>query len=765
VVPPDRPEFVFDAQPFNRDTESPLVAELNKAQREAVLHVNGPLLVLAGAGSGKTRVIAHRIAYLILERGVQPDRLLAVTFTNKASAEMRDRVHALLGLQGFGSWIGTFHALCLRMLRRDGERIGLEPGFNVYDTDDQLALIKRILRERGDEEERRSPRSLLSRISRAKNSLERPEDIEKRAFSPQQRQLTEIYRDYQRLIRQANAVDFDDLLLRSLDLLKENDDIAEAYASRCEHLLVDEYQDTNRPQYLLIRALSRIHDNVCVVGDEDQSIYRFRGAEIRNILDFEKDHPGTRTIRLERNYRSTATIIDAAGAVIARNLQRKGKTLWTDNPKGEPIELFRAPDDRLEAIWVGQRIRALESDYPLEQMAVLYRTNAQSRQFEEVFRSERLPHQIVGSVRFYERKEIKDLLAYLRLAVNPADDVAFRRVVNTPPRGIGATTLKTIEAVSREYGVTLLDAAARTLEGGSLSSRPAAGLRDFLEILVELTRRVASDEVTGLIEHIVERVHFESYLQKMFPGQGRDRMDNVRSLVSATVEYIEESDETSLRGFLDRLALVADADEVGARPGVTLMTIHCAKGLEYPVVFLAGLEENLFPHAMSTQDPQDLEEERRLCYVAMTRAKERLILSHSRYRRTQGVQLVARPSRFLDEVPASLIRESAERFDDYVGEEHTPSTSAYGGGSSAARATSRVRPRPVVSTRPSPSAASADAGDGYAVGAYVIHPRFGAGRIVDREGRGKNLKLTIHFADYGPKRIAPSYTKLQVQID
>jgi len=754
VGPPDHSEFAFGTPPIQRDTESPIVAPLNVAQREAVLHVNGPLLVLAGAGSGKTRVIAHRIAYLILERGVQPDRLLAVTFTNKASAEMRERVQSLLGPQGFGTWIGTFHALCLRILRRDGGRIGLEPGFNVYDTDDQLALVKRILRGRSEEEGTRSPRALLSRISRAKNSLERPEDIEKKAFSPQQRQLMEIYREYQRLLRQANAVDFDDLLLRSLDLLRENDDIAEAYASRCEHLLVDEYQDTNRPQYLLIRELSRIHDNICVVGDEDQSIYRFRGAEIRNILDFEKDHPGTRTIRLERNYRSTATIIDAAG-----------KTLWTENPKGEPIELFRAPDDRLEAIWIGQRIRALESDYPLEQMAVLYRTNAQSRQFEEVFRSERLPHQIVGSVRFYERKEIKDLLAYLRLAVNPADDVAFRRVVNTPPRGVGSTTLKMIEKVSGARGLTLLDAAVHTLEDGLLSSRPAAGLRAFLDLLSELTRRVAGEEVAGLIEYIVGKVDFESYLQKVFPGQGRDRMDNVRALVSATVEYIEENEQTSLRGFLDRLALVADADDVGARPGVTLMTIHCAKGLEYSVVFLAGLEENLFPHGMSTQDPEDLEEERRLCYVAMTRAKERLILSHSRYRRTQGVQMVARPSRFLDEVPSALLREATADLGDYVDEDRTSSASVFGGGSSAARATSRTRPRQTLATHPVARTSSADPGDGYVVGAYVIHPRFGAGRIVDREGRDKNLKLTINFADCGPKRIAPSYTKLQVQVD
>jgi DNA helicase-2/ATP-dependent DNA helicase PcrA len=761
----DHSEFAFGAPSVHRDIDSPIVAPLNDAQREAVLHANGPLLVLAGAGSGKTRVIAHRIAYLILERGVQPDRLVAVTFTNKAAAEMRERVESLLGPQGFGSWIGTFHALCLRILRRDGERIGLEAGFNVYDTDDQLALVKRILRERNEDEETRSPRALLSRISRAKNGLERPEDLEKRAFSPQQRRLIEIYREYQRLLRQANAVDFDDLLLRTLDLLREHVEVSDTYASRCEQLLVDEYQDTNRPQYLLVRELSRVHDNVCVVGDEDQSIYRFRGAEIRNILDFEKDHPGTRTIRLERNYRSTGTIIDAAGAVISRNVHRKGKTLWTENPRGESLELFRAPDDRLEAVWIGQKIRALESEYPLDQMAVLYRTNAQSRQFEEVFRGERLSHQVVGSVRFYERKEIKDLLAYLRLAVNPADDVAFRRVVNTPPRGIGSTSLQAIEGVARASGLSLLDAAARTLDDRLLSSRPSAGLRSFLGLHAELTRRVDDDETAGLIEHIVAQVEFERYLRKMYPGQDRDRMENVRALVSATVEYIEESDQTSLRGFLDRLALVADADEVGARPGVTLMTIHCAKGLEYPVVFLAGLEENLFPHAMSNQDPQDLEEERRLCYVAMTRAKKRLIVTHSRYRRTQGVQLVAKPSRFLDEIPRELMGESANGLEDYSDVDRRTSSPGTGGGSSAARAASRVRSRPTAPSRPVAGASSPDPGDGFAVGAYVLHPRFGAGRIVDREGRGKNLKLTIHFADYGPKRIAPAYTKMQVQID
>jgi DNA helicase-2/ATP-dependent DNA helicase PcrA len=728
LIPPEQSGFALDPSAGAQIEPSSVLAGLNEAQREAVVHPGGPLLVLAGAGSGKTRVITHKIAYLILERGVQPDRLVAVTFTNKAAGEMGERVERLLGRRILGSWIGTFHALCLRILRCDGARIGLDPEFNVYDTDDQLALIKRILRNRDDQADAGTPRSFLSRISRARNGLQRPEEIERTAFSPERRRLVEIYRAYVQALRQANAVDFDDLLLLTLDLFNDHPDIAERYASRCEHLLVDEYQDTNRPQYLLIRHLSRIHDNVCVVGDEDQSIYRFRGAEIRNILDFERDHSGAQTIRLERNYRSTGTIIDAAGAVIARNILRKGKTLWTDNAKGEPLELFRAPDDRVEAVWVAQSMRTLEADHPLERMAVLYRTNAQSRQFEEVFRREGIPHQIVGSVRFYERKEVKDLLAYLKLAVNPADDVAFRRVVNTPSRGIGATTLRTIEKVAHGWGLTMMDAAARSVDENVLASRSTKRLRLFLDLITELARRASEDEVTGLVEHVVKEVGYQDYLEKTYPGQGKDRMDNVRALISATVEYIEENETgTTLQGFLDRLALVADADEVGSRPGVTLMTIHCAKGLEYPVVFLTGLEENLFPHAMSNTDPEDLEEERRLCYVAMTRAKERLLLSHARFRRVQGVQLPSRPSRFLDEIPGQLIEESAP-----------------------------ASPRIKTMT---------DTGDGFPVGAYVIHPRFGAGRIVDREGRGKNLKLTIHFADYGPKRIAPSYTTLRVQSD
>ncbi|HXV77591.1 MAG TPA: UvrD-helicase domain-containing protein, partial [Candidatus Polarisedimenticolaceae bacterium] len=735
---------------------------LNPAQRQAVIHGGGPLLVLAGAGSGKTRVIVHRIAHLILVQGVPADQIVAVTFTNKAASEMRERVQRLLGAGAIGSWIGTFHGLCLRILRRDGHHIGLAPGFNIYDTDDQLALLKQILRERDDTDDLGTPRSMLARISRAKNGMQSADDLAKTAFSPERKRLVEVYREYDAGLRRAQAVDFDDLLLRTLELLRTQADVAERYASRCGQLLVDEYQDTNRPQYLLIRRLSAAHGNVTVVGDEDQSIYRFRGAEIRNILDFERDYPGTCTIRLERNYRSTGTIIEAAGAVIARNVQRKGKALWTENPRGSAIELYRAPDDRIEALWVAQRVRQLESDHALYEMAVLYRTNAQSRQFEEVFRREKIAHQVVGSVRFYERREVKDLLAYLKLAVNASDDVAFTRVVNTPPRGVGATSLATIAGVARARGVPLIRAASVAIDDSLIAPRAAASLRAFLELIDDLSRRAAEDEVAGLVERVVEAVSYEAYLHRVFPGQGRERMENVRALVSATVEYIEEDDRATLHGFLDRLALVSDADEVGSGGGVTLMTIHCAKGLEYPVVLLAGMEENLFPHVMATQDPDDVEEERRLFYVAMTRAKERLLLSHARFRRTQGVQLVARASRFLDELPPELIEESSAPPDDVLDVQAPFAAGDSGPGSSAARVAARLEPR---ERRAPPVARGADPGDGYPVGAWVQHPRFGAGRILQREGRGTNLKLTIHFADYGPKRIAPSYTQLRVQLD
>jgi len=745
-----------------QETTHDLLDRLNDAQQQAVTHGGGPLLVLAGAGSGKTRVITHRIAWLIRQSGVSPSRIVAVTFTNKAAAEMRERVGRLLGGDASGGWIGTFHAMCLRILRRDGARIGLEPGFNIYDTDDQLALVRRLLKAEGVDKSEATPRSVLSRISRSKNALETPSEVGKSAFSPERRVLARIYGPYEAALRRANAVDFDDLLVRTLELFREHPQVAQGYGERCEHLLVDEYQDTNRPQYLLIRALSVVHGHICVVGDEDQSIYRFRGAEIRNILEFEHDHGETTTIRLEQNYRSTGTIIKAAGAVIANNVYRKGKTLWTENPQGERIELFRAPDDRAEAIRVAQRVNELQSSTSLEDIAVLYRTNAQSRLLEEIFRRDRIPYQIVGSVQFYERKEIKDLLAYLKLAANPADDVGFRRVVNTPSRSIGDATQRVAEEVARGMGLPLMEGAAHAVQQGLLPARSEKHLSGFLDFVADLARRCDDQPVAELLEHVVDRLGYEAYLEKAFPGQGSERMENVRALISAAAEYAEESDSAGdLQGFLDRSALVAGADQVGDRPGVTLMTIHCAKGLEFPLVFLVGLEEQVFPHAMSMGTPEDIEEERRLCYVAMTRAEKRLFLSHARMRRMQGALIPHEPSRFLDELPADLLVDLSPRGGFFDSQFREGSSAGYSTGASSA---ARAAQRRVAAKKPAVvPGRQADPGDGYAVGSRVLHPRFGGGTILDREGKGKHLKLTIHFSDHGAKKILPSYTKLQIE--
>ena len=737
---------------------------MNPAQREAVVHPGGALLVLAGAGSGKTRVITHRIAWLVQQAGVPPGGIVAVTFTNKAAREMRERVERILGVGG--PWIGTFHGLCLRMLRQDGDRVGLAANFAIYDRDDQVALVRRLLRDEGVDDTASSARSFLARISRAKNAMESPRALEARAFAPDAKLQARIYALYDEGLQRANAVDFDDILLRALALLDadKTPDVRERYAGRCQHLLVDEYQDTNRPQYLLIKALTSVHHNVCVVGDEDQSIYKFRGAEIRNILDFERDHPGAAVVKLEQNYRSTATILDAAGAVIANNTERKGKTLWTENARGEKIDLFHAQDDRAEAAWVARRIQDEARKREYEDVAVLYRTNAQSRSFEEAFRRERIPYQVVGAMQFYERKEVKDVLAYLKLAVNPGDDVAFRRIVNVPPRGMGDTTVDAIEGEAKAAGVPHYEAARRLVDRGALGARASRQLGLFLETTAGFAARAAEEPAALVIEGIVEGVGFEAYLEKSYPGEGFDRMENVRSLVSAAVEYEREVETPSLLGFLDRSALVSDADEVGARPGVTLMTVHNAKGLEFAVVFLAGLEENIFPHSRSRGNDDDIEEERRLCYVAITRARERLCLSRALSRLQQGIPQANAPSRFIEEIPAALLAESGSRaaasfFDPPVRESGSSGWSDFSYGSSAARAAAR-RAQPAAPPLPTDFP---PAEDGFSVGVRVSHPMFGTGKVLGREGSGKSLKLTIQFSGYGTKRILPAYTQLTTE--
>jgi DNA helicase-2/ATP-dependent DNA helicase PcrA len=743
---------------------SPDLESLNPAQRKAVVHDRGPLLVLAGAGSGKTRVITHRIAWLVREAGVPPGGIVAVTFTNKAATEMRERVERLLGAGAGNPWIGTFHGLCLRMLRRDGGRVGLTDNFAIYDRDDQVALVRRLLRDEGVDDTAASARSFLSRISRAKSAMETPSALEARAFAPDAKLQARIYALYDEGLKRAHAVDFDDILLRALDLLdaEKTPDVRDRYAQRCLHLLVDEYQDTNRPQYLLIKALTSVHHNVCVVGDEDQSIYRFRGAEIRNILDFERDHPGAAVVKLEQNYRSTATILDAASAVIAHNTARKGKTLWTTNARGGKIDLFHAPDDRAEAGWVARRVQDEARTRAYEDIAVLYRTNAQSRPFEEAFRRDRIPYQVVGAMQFYERKEVKDVLAYLKLAVNTGDDVAFRRIVNVPPRGLGETTVDAIESEARALGVPLYEASRRLLERDALGTRPARQLEGFLRATAEFAVRAAEEPAAVVIEGIVDGIGFEAYLEKGYPGEAFDRMENVRSLVSAAVEYEREVESPTLLGFLDRSALVSDADEVGASPGVTLMTVHNAKGLEFDVVHLAGLEENVFPHSRSRGSDDDVEEERRLCYVAITRARQRLFLSHAVSRLQQGVPQANPPSRFIEEIPAALLAESGATpsfFDPPLREGHGSAWGDAFHASSAARAAAR-RAAPAPPPRPSDFPA---APDGFSIGARVSHPMFGSGRVLEREGAGPSLKLTIQFTGYGTKRILPAYTQLTTE--
>lgn len=755
MTPPDQTGSSGGALPAEGAAVGTILDGLNAAQREAVVHASGPLLVLAGAGSGKTRVITYRIANLILNLEVPSSRIVAVTFTNKAASEMRERVEGLLGEQSRGGWIGTFHALCLRILRQNAQLIGLDPQFNIYDTNDQLALVKGILKDQLVED-LGTPRSILSAISRAKNSLVSPAEMERTAFTPAQKDRAQIFLRYQEALHRAQAVDFDDLLLRALELFDRFPETAARYAERCEHLLVDEYQDTNRPQYLLIRHLSSHHGNVCVVGDEDQSIYRFRGAEIRNILEFERDHPGTSVYRLEQNYRSTGVIIQAAGRLIAHNVHRKGKTLWTANDEGERLELFRAPDDRMEASWIARRITELNDQFSNEKIAVLYRTNAQSRQLEDQFRREGIPYQLVGSVRFYDRKEIKDLLAYLKLIANPADPIAFRRIVNTPPRGIGATTLRTIEDVARRSDLSLLEASATALEQHLLSRRPSKMLAGFIEFIDDLSRHT-EEGAAGLLEKLIQELDYGEYLSKTFAGQGTERLENVKALVSAAVEFEEEGSQNPLQDFLDRSALMAGADDVGTEPGVTLMTVHCAKGLEFPVIFLIGLEEGLFPHVMSRED-EEIEEERRLCYVAMTRARERLLLTHADHRRFQGILRPSRPSRFIDEIPDDLIRRiDSSDAGPLAGwsSVRTPTQSGSSAARAAASSTSHRAMKPVPS--------GPDPGDGFPVGALVRHPSLGAGRIVGRQGQGKLLKLTIHFSDHGPRKIMPAYVKLKVQ--
>jgi len=747
---------------------------LNPEQREAVLYIHGPLLILAGAGSGKTRVITSRIAYLIGDGHAEPNEILAVTFTNKAAGEMRGRVEALLGGDCSRMWVSTFHSLCARLLRREAPAIGLSRDFVIYDSSDQLTVVKQALKELHIDDSFVQPRAALARISHAKNRMESPEAMAASAsWNQRDEQIAKVYDYYARALKDSTALDFDDLLLRTVDLFEESERVRTKYAGQFRFVMVDEYQDTNRPQYLLIKRLAEAHRNLCVVGDPDQSIYKWRGADLRNILDFEADFGDTKIVKLERNYRSTQIILDAASAVISQNRNRKDKHLWTERKGGDRITYFRGADELEEADFITRTARGALSDDVDATVAILYRTNAQSRTIEEALMREGIAYKIVGGVRFYERKEIKDALAYMRLVINPHDDVSLRRVINVPARGIGKGVMESLEniaAAASEEDLPLLAAGlapavaanslwarlVRGLEERAFASRAAASLAAFRDLIVSLTDVARADSVSVAIGKMLDR---SGYLQDLRDDRTEDaesRIENLAGLVSAAREYESREPEPSLGGFVDQLSLVSDVDEEeGSKDArVWMMTLHSAKGLEFPVVVLAGLEEGLFPHSRSSDDLEELEEERRLCYVGMTRARSKLILTGAARRRIFGEYQASRPSRFIEEVPAESIDRIAPSMSvdrSYQNNFYEFRTNPYGRGR-------RIR-------EPEPRYAYEDedqsTGMNLRPGMRVRHPQFGIGNVVSIEALTDDTKLVVRFAAVGQKTLRARYARLE----
>jgi DNA helicase-2/ATP-dependent DNA helicase PcrA len=750
---------------------------LNPEQREAAVHISGPLLILAGAGSGKTRVITSRIAYLIGDGHAGPENVLAVTFTNKAAEEMRGRVEALLGSDCGRMWVSTFHSLCARFLRREAPAIGLSRDFVIYDSSDQLSVVKQALKELQIDDGLVQPRAALSRISHAKNRMQGPDQMVAAAgWNRRDEQIATVYTYYLKALKESNALDFDDLLLKTVDLFEQSARVRESYGRQFRFVMVDEYQDTNRPQYLLIRRLAEIHRNLCVVGDPDQSIYKWRGADLRNILDFEQDFPEAKTIKLERNYRSTQIILDAASAVISQNRNRKDKRLWTDRQGGERILYFRGNDELEEADFITRTARKALADDVNQVAAVLYRTNAQSRTIEDALMREGLAYKIVGGVRFYERKEIKDALAYMRLVINPHDDVSLRRVINVPARGIGKGVMDAIDGISLDSvrDLPLLTAGlaptlsanslwtriVHGLDEGAFTGRASASLTVFRDLILALTEIARTDAVSIAIGKTLDR---SGYLQDLREDRSEDsegRIENLAELVSAAREYESRDQEPTLAGFVDRLSLLSDVDEeAGTRDArIWLMTLHSAKGLEFPTVILAGLEEGLFPHSRSSEDEEELEEERRLCYVGMTRARARLVLTGAARRRVFGEYQASEPSRFIDEVPETLVERVMPAYSSAPYKGNFPHyefrTNPYGNGRRG-----RVREDPPVYKYEDEDQST---GLELRQGMKVRHPQFGIGTVLSVEALDDDVKLVVRFVAVGQKTLRAKYARLEL---
>lgn len=778
---------------------------LNPQQREAVEHLEGPLLILAGAGSGKTRVITHRICHLIRRHGVYGPSILAVTFTNKAAGEMRERVLGLLERRASdgGPVVSTFHSFCVRLLRRDGDplaahRPGFTRNFNIYDDDDQLTLLKQIYKRLGLDDKFMQPRAALSRISHAKNQRQGPAEMYRAQGDPKLAKLAVVFEQYENGLRQANALDFDDLLLEAVRLLRSDEATRTSWNQRLQFLMIDEYQDTNRSQYELVRLLAGTNSNVAVVGDEDQSIYGWRGADIRNILDFQKDFPGAKVIRLEKNYRSTKNILDAAGAVVQNNTQRLGKWMSTDAGEGAPLVLYQAADGEEEALFIADTIEKLMRTDPQTRAAVLYRTNSQSRQIEEALRRYGRGYVVVGGLSFYQRAEVKDALAYLKLLVNPRDNVSLLRVINVPARGIGKTTVDQLEALAARNGTPLWEAIAAACDEHLLGARAESALGVFRNLMEELRQDVQTRGPDRILMDLLEKTGYRKMLETDPSAEAESRLGNLEELVAAAADAAERGD--TLQGFLDHAALVSDADSVDERAQVSLLTMHNAKGLEFPVVFIAGMEEGLFPHSRSRESEAQLEEERRLCYVAMTRAQQRLYLSHARMRRRYGGSPPepCLPSRFLGEIPAHLVMDLKDqagrpghvdlfseraavrevaRKNTYTGKtynslDHVQQFFAERGIAlpSLAPKPEAVRPRPpqqaAGSPPPKPAASLAKkAGSAGALrpGATVYHAKYGRGTLLRKEGDGEDAKLVVSFHGHGLKKLMAKFAGLRTE--
>lgn len=742
--------------------------KLNPMQQEAVLHTEGPLLILAGAGSGKTRVLTHRVAYLIGERGVNPYHIMAITFTNKAAGEMRERIDKMVGFGSESIWVSTFHSTCVRILRRYIDCLGYDTNFTIYDADDQKVLMKDVCKRLQIDTKIYKEKSFLGIISSAKDELVSPEEFTLRAAGDfvKERQAA-VYREYQAALRKNNALDFDDLIVKTVELFKSSGEVLNSYQERFRYIMVDEYQDTNTAQFQLIKLLAEKYQNLCVVGDDDQSIYKFRGANIRNILSFEEVYPEAKVIKLEQNYRSTQNILNAANGVIANNVGRKSKKLWTDNDEGEKINFSQFETGYEEAEYIAGEIqrKVREGSCSYGDCAILYRTNAQSRLFEEKFVVSNIPYRIVGGINFYARKEIKDLLAYLKTIDNGKDDLAVRRIINVPKRGIGATTLGRVQTYADENNLSFYDALRQADDIPSIG-KAGAKIKPFVNFIQAMRSKLEYLGVSGLLQEIIEETGYVAELEAESSDEAQARIENIDELISKTVAY-EESEETpTLSGFLEEVALVADIDSLQeGSEYVVLMTLHSAKGLEFPNVYLTGMEDGIFPGYMSivSDDPSEIEEERRLCYVGITRAMTNLSVTCARQRMIRGKTQYNKVSRFVKEIPVSLLGGMVRKKE---------TDSALGGTQEKSFRQAASRVNPVFSTRnkyqtnPYQSTSFSSSSTGkitleYTSGDRVKHVKFGEGTVTNIVEGGRDYEITVDFDRVGTKKMFASFAKLK----